>query len=233
MNARFNGVPGVPPINAVDQSDMLAMTFSNPAFPANMINQENVLQYFCDHNNRFYERTSDNEQARMQTNLIGPNVAEFLVRLNGIQYVLHNAQPPLFVICKQRRHSPTNVSPLAYYYVLNGVVYQAPDLYTVCQSRMVAAVEPLKKALGQTLEFLRSNVTKGYYWEFKTEPAKRSGARVGDDPTTMTMAGEELQDQDGRIDEWNTRATPYQHMRTEMLLHFLREEFPDEPPSSK
>lgn len=88
--------------------------------------------------------------------------------MNGIQYVLHSASPPLFVICKHRRNGPMNrkifhcyehsfplVTPLCYYYVLNGVIYQAPDLYTNIQSRLVGAVEPLKKALQQTLEMSR------------------------------------------------------------------------------
>jgi mediator of RNA polymerase II transcription subunit 6 len=57
---------------------------------------------------------------------------------------------------------------------LNGIIYQAPDLYTNIQSRLVGAVEPLKKALQQTLEMSRFNVTKGYYWDFKTEPAKQT-----------------------------------------------------------
>lgn len=47
------------------------------------------------------------------------------------------------------------VQPLCYYYVLNGVVYQAPDVYTLMQSRLVGVVDPLREALSKTLESLR------------------------------------------------------------------------------
>ena len=46
----------------------LCVTYQNPAFPANLIRPENVLAYFCDPNNTtFYDRMSDNEFLRMQT----------------------------------------------------------------------------------------------------------------------------------------------------------------------
>lgn len=49
-----------PPANLLEQS------FKNPAWPPNMINAENVLDYFCDPGNIFYDKISDNEQIRMQ-----------------------------------------------------------------------------------------------------------------------------------------------------------------------
>ena len=91
--------------------------------------------------------------------------------MKGIQYVLWSAQPPLFVICKQSRISEKtglfsgisiylfncigSVTPLAYYYIINGTVYQCPDILTYVQSRLVGAIEPLKKAFDQSLSFSR------------------------------------------------------------------------------
>ncbi|EPB70161.1 MED6 mediator sub complex component [Ancylostoma ceylanicum] len=93
--------------------------------------------------------------------------------MTGIQYVLWSAQPPLYVICKHRRNNMQNVTPLAYYYVINGTVYQAPDVYTFVQSRLLGAVEPLKNAFDQVIQYSRYNVAKGYYWQFDKKPATK------------------------------------------------------------
>lgn len=56
----------------------------------------------------------------------------------GMEYILlHVQEPILYVIRKQHRHSPTQFTPLADYYIIAGVVYQAPDLYSVVNSRLV------------------------------------------------------------------------------------------------
>lgn len=59
--------------------------------------------------------------------------------MTGLEYVLlHVQEPILYVIRKQHRHSPQNVTPLADYYIIAGVVYQAPDLASVLNSRLVS-----------------------------------------------------------------------------------------------
>lgn len=76
-----------------------------------------------------------------------------------------------------------SVTPLAYYYIINGVVYQSPDALTFIQSRLLGSVEPLKKAFDEVVKYsrfflfcfphlsyvLRYNVAKGYNWEFKNK----------------------------------------------------------------
>lgn len=58
--------------------------------------------------------------------------------MTGLEYVLlHVQEPILYVIRKQHRHSPQQVTPLADYYIIAGVVYQAPDLASVLNSRLV------------------------------------------------------------------------------------------------
>lgn len=59
--------------------------------------------------------------------------------MTGLEYVLlHVQEPILYVIRKQHRHSPQQVTPLADYYIIAGVVYQAPDLASVLNSRLVS-----------------------------------------------------------------------------------------------
>lgn len=59
--------------------------------------------------------------------------------MTGLEYVLlHVQEPILYVIRKQHRHGPQQVTPLADYYIIAGVVYQAPDLASVLNSRLVS-----------------------------------------------------------------------------------------------
>jgi mediator of RNA polymerase II transcription subunit 6 len=58
--------------------------------------------------------------------------------MTGTEYVLlHVQEPILYVIRKQHRHSAQQATPLADYYIIAGVVYQAPDLSSVFSSRLV------------------------------------------------------------------------------------------------
>lgn len=142
--------------------------------------------------------------------------------MKGVQFVVCGASPPLFVICKQRRASPTQVQPLCYYYVLNGTVYQCPDMYTLMQNRLASAIDPLKNALNQSLEYLkyenlssieffRFNVAKGYSWEFKDPPAKRA---------------EEEEKKEDEENPLQARSNVYQRTRANQLLQTLFEKFP-------
>lgn len=65
--------------------------------------------------------------------------ALFLSNMTGLEYILlHVQEPILYVIRKQHRHSPTVATPVADYYIIAGVVYQAPDLGSVVSSRLVS-----------------------------------------------------------------------------------------------
>lgn len=59
--------------------------------------------------------------------------------MTGVEYVLlHVQEPILYVIRKQHRHSQGQVTPLAEYYIVAGTIYQAPDLNSVLNSRLVS-----------------------------------------------------------------------------------------------
>lgn len=58
--------------------------------------------------------------------------------MTGLEYILLHVQDPiLYVIRKQHRHGPNQATPLADYYIIAGIVYQAPDLASVLNSRLV------------------------------------------------------------------------------------------------
>ena len=64
--------------------------------------------------------------------------------MTGVEYILlHVAEPILYVIRKQHRHSPTEATPMADYYIICGMVYKAPDLANVINSRIVSCMHIL------------------------------------------------------------------------------------------
>lgn len=90
--------------------------------------------------------------------------------MTGIEYILlHVQEPILYVIRKQHRYSPTQVTPLADYYVLAGYIYQAPDLNSVINSRMLTAMHYLSSAFEEMQSYARFNVSKDYSWDFGKE----------------------------------------------------------------
>lgn len=58
------------------------------------------------------------------------------------------------------------MTPLSYYYVLHGVVYQAPDLMTVLSSRLQTATHYLSESLETAFSHYKYSPAKGFYWDF-------------------------------------------------------------------
>lgn len=113
------------------------------------------MDYFSEKTNPFYDRTCNNEIVKMQRQSLDQlkyvhpekkmleleitnNEICIFSNMNGIEYILLHVQGPiLYVIRKQHRHSPSDVTPIADYYIIAGTVYQAPDLASVFNSRLV------------------------------------------------------------------------------------------------
>lgn len=82
-------------------------------------------------------------------------------QMTGIEFAVDDSpelvkyQPTLFVIKKQERFSPTHVRVLQYYYVLEGVVYQAPPFHNLLTSRVHKIEGYLRSAFKQMIEHRR------------------------------------------------------------------------------
>ncbi|KAF8381769.1 mdt-6 [Pristionchus pacificus] len=222
----------LPSMQNIPKPNPLHTTFKNHNFPANFLNETNVLDYFCNPDNIFYDMKSCNQVIRMQQ--IGRPLEECLQSMAGEQYVLHFARPPLFVICKQQRNLGINqniVTPLAYYYIINGTVYQAPDAFSLVQSRLLGAVAPLGQAFEQMLKFSRFNVAKGYSWEFDKKPAPEGDEENDDEEDEALLRGgtsKKKADSDEAA-HIAARSSTFQEQRTTNILQLLFEQFP--PPS--
>ncbi|XP_070502599.1 mediator of RNA polymerase II transcription subunit 6 [Chironomus tepperi] len=131
------------------------------------LNGSNVLDYFSDKSNSFYDRTCNNEQVKMQRQSM-----DNLKNMVGTEYILlHVKEPILYVVRKQHRHSPEETTPLTDYYIIAGRVYQAPDLGNVFNSRLLSTVHHLQQAFDEANSFARYHPQKGYSWDFSSTKA--------------------------------------------------------------
>jgi mediator of RNA polymerase II transcription subunit 6 len=117
---------------------------------------QNALEYFMQ--SQFFDRTSNNAVIRMQTrfNQSLQEIVHQLSQMVGIEYVLaHVQEPVLYIVRKQRRHSPTDVEYLNSYYILESTIYQAPSLYDVLYMRLATSMFHL----GRGVEILLRDAT--------------------------------------------------------------------------
>ncbi|KAL5464155.1 hypothetical protein EMCRGX_G033124 [Ephydatia muelleri] len=172
----------------VDAKQLLQKSWFDSAWTP-ILNQNNVMDYFCQRSNPFYERTCNNEIIRMQRG----DPAQ-LVNMIGTEYsLLHVQDPILYVIRKAHRQSTDKVTPLADYYILGGVVYQCPDLATVINARLLSTLHLVHSAFSEAISYARYDPTKGYYWEFPDdEPEKRGTATITEEPNEIQRKRSDL-----------------------------------------
>mmetsp|Transcript_7269 Transcript_7269/g.13157 ORF Transcript_7269/g.13157 Transcript_7269/m.13157 type:complete len:240 (-) Transcript_7269:77-796(-) len=112
------------------------------------LDARSVLSYFAE--SIFYDPNCNNEIARKH--FMDPTRIANLPP--GVEYVVTESQEPhLFVICKQKR-SLVEVTAQVYYYILDGVVYQAPTLHQVLSSRMSRCKWNIRQALTKMKQHL-------------------------------------------------------------------------------
>nr|CAG4648898.1 EOG090X0E0D [Polyphemus pediculus] len=176
-----------------------------------ILNNQNVMDYFMERSNPFYDRTCNNEIVKMQR----LNVDQ-LSNLTGIEYILlHVQEPILYVIRKQHRHSAGQVTPLAVYYIIAGIIYQAPDLGSVINSRTLTTINHLQGAFDEARQYSRYHPSKGYWWEFKDNETK--------DQDDESKKAKKKRSKDKAKEETGSL---FQRQRVDILLTDLTRKFP-------
>lgn len=138
------------------------------------LNPTNIMDYFSEKSNSFYDRSCNNEIIKMQRSSM-----DQLKNMVGTEYILlHVKEPILYVIRKQHRHSPEETTPLADYYIIAGRVYQSPDLANVFNSRILNTVHNLQQAFDDANSFARYHPSKGYSWDFSANKLGNNHMRV-------------------------------------------------------
>uniref|UniRef100_A0A182TRH4 Mediator of RNA polymerase II transcription subunit 6 n=1 Tax=Anopheles melas TaxID=34690 RepID=A0A182TRH4_9DIPT len=180
-----------------------------------VLNPGNVMDYFSEKSNPFYDRTCNNEIVRMQRQSL-----ELLNNMTGVEYIpLHVQDPILYVIRKQHRHSPTEATPMADYYIIAGTVYQAPDLASVFNSRILSTVHHLQTAFDEASSYSRYHPSKGYSWDFSSNKASTHAMaeQVAEKTKTQTKKEAPVKEEPSSI---------FQRQRVDMLLGDLLRKFP-------
>nr|CAG4647421.1 EOG090X0E0D [Megafenestra aurita]SVE92665.1 EOG090X0E0D [Megafenestra aurita] len=176
-----------------------------------ILNPTNVMDYFQSSTNPFYDRTCNNEIVKMQRLNM-----EHLNNLTGLEYMLlHVQEPILYVIRKQHRHSATVVTPLADFYIIAGVVYQAPDLGSVINSRISTTVNHLQGAFDEARTYSRYHPSKGYWWEFKETESKEQEEE--NKKNQKKSSKDKAKEESGSL---------FQRQRVNILLNDLARKFP-------
>merc|ERR1719220_1674619 len=128
------------------------------------INELNVLDYFCNRQNPFYDSESINEMRKIQRR---EDVMD-----RGFEYKLTYCQPPIMFIISKIERSARGEKTLACYHIIAGKVRQAPDLASVITARLTSSVFHLKNAYDSILEKSRYPPSVGYWWDH--DPSSRN-----------------------------------------------------------
>lgn len=140
----------------------------------------NILDYFCQKSNPFYDKLCNNEIAKMQR--LTPD--QMLV-MTGKEYtLLHVQEPILYVIRKQDRTGPESVTPLVDYYILAGIVYQAPDLNSIIQTRVLNSASNLQSALEEFQNLSSFSSSSGHSWKSQQSNKTTDRTQTQQEPLT-------------------------------------------------
>ncbi|KAL3624663.1 hypothetical protein CASFOL_031331 [Castilleja foliolosa] len=130
-----------------------------------------VFDYFA--LSPFYDYSCNNEQLRLRA--IHPLDISNLSKMTGMEFMLSEVlEPHLFVIRKQKRDGPEKVTPMLTYYILDGSIYQAPQLCNVFASRVGRALYHISKAFNTAA----SKLEKIGYVEPENESTVSSEAKA-------------------------------------------------------
>ncbi|KAK3028898.1 hypothetical protein RJ639_039907 [Escallonia herrerae] len=141
-NTSFDGNPAPPP--PPPGTDMTGICFRDQlwlnTYP---LDRNLVFDYFA--LSPFYDWTCNNEQLRLRS--IHPLDISHLSKMVGTEYMLSELlEPHLFVFRKQKRDGPEKATPMLTYYILDGSIYQAPQLCNVFSARVGRALYHISKA---------------------------------------------------------------------------------------
>lgn len=153
----------------------------------------NVLAYF--ERSYFYDSSSLNEQAKQH---VGANLEKMIEFQDGIYYRLSLAQSPRYrdgvaftgedlknpeyqswfiqdgiaVIDKVEKDGP-NERVLTKYYVINGTIFEAPDLYSLMAARTRSVMFHVREALREIENIFEWNLETGYKKKIAEEESEK------------------------------------------------------------
>ncbi|KAI9103008.1 MED6 mediator sub complex component-domain-containing protein [Phlyctochytrium arcticum] len=160
---------------AAQYDDLTHISWKDTAFLQMYgLGEHNIMDYFS--LSPFYDPSSINEQIRMQARFNQFEASQMdKKQMTGIDYdaVLASTAPILFIITKGMRRSPTVVDLVAAYSVIEGTIYQTPDLYTLLSNRILTSLHFVQEGFDAALSDYRYHPSLGYYWKRDQERYER------------------------------------------------------------
>ncbi|XP_066962624.1 mediator of RNA polymerase II transcription subunit 6 [Macrobrachium rosenbergii] len=179
------------------------------------LNSANILEYFSERTNPFYSRDCNNEFIKMQQN----TRVDQLTNMQGVEYMLlHTQEPILYIIRKQHRFSPTQVTPMANYHIIGGQVFQTPDLGSIVNSRVLATLSNLTSAFTELQSYSHYHPSRGYWWQFRSQSDQGDQQKKKEGKKATQTKKEE-------------KASNFQNHRVNALLKDLHDKFPYKNPT--
>lgn len=153
--------------------DMTDVMWSDPQWLASFpLNKSTAFHYF--QMSQFYDPRCNNHLVSMQN--MDPKL---LKTMEGIEYSHSSPCPGLYIITKMYRKPPDVLETLAYYYIHEGRIFQAPTIYSVLSARLLQSFHHLRKSL----DVLKSSVTLStegkYVWDDQSN-SNKTGKNVDD-----------------------------------------------------
>ncbi|KAJ1920702.1 Mediator of RNA polymerase II transcription subunit 6 [Mycoemilia scoparia] len=165
------------------------------------LHPENVLEYFS--LSPFWDPNSNNAVVKMQTQFNALQSEDMDLRqMVGVEFAIayHDA-PIVFVIVKQHRLSPEKATPIIYYYVVNGRIYQAPTLYSILSSRLVTSIKHIEDAFDVASKHSTFHPYTGYQWK-ETAQERETNNQIMSESDKNTVFQKQMAEQfRGAVDE--------------------------------
>lgn len=132
------------------------------------LHSDNVLDYFSE--SPFYDRTSNNQVIKMQFQFqpIPANVhpqtymQSKLLEMKGVEFVIaYVKEPDFWIIRKQKRHNPQQVTIQQDYYIIGANIYQSPKIYDILSARFLSSINSVKSSLDILNSISNFNIGNG------------------------------------------------------------------------
>ncbi|KAJ1557298.1 hypothetical protein HK096_008052 [Nowakowskiella sp. JEL0078] len=161
-----------------ETDDLTQVSFKDTTFLQHFpLDEHNIIDYFA--LSQFYDRSCINEQVRMQERFLSfsqndSSASALPLKMDAraisgveytvaLEYLLY--KPALFVIYKFYRHTLDRKELLAAYYIIEGTIYQAPNLSSLLSNRILTSLHHLQQGFQAIRSQVHFHPSRGYSWE--------------------------------------------------------------------
>ncbi|XP_049848410.1 mediator of RNA polymerase II transcription subunit 6-like [Schistocerca gregaria] len=149
------------------EEDLTGISAHDLMFPY-PLTEENVLDYFA--STKFFDSSCNNQVIKMQrlSNDVLKHMVGVEYAVDGRDFVVDpktNVAHELWKIKKKYRESPEKETIIAVYYIIDRIIYQAPDDLSVCEARLTRSVDRIQHTFIDTFNSIQFNSEMYHVWK--------------------------------------------------------------------